>query len=198
MKGIILTFILGFTLTSVLGQHPILAQFSAQQIGDRVRVDFGIMGGASCVGAILERRANLEDFEEVGLISGICGGSEFTEYYFIEDNSPIPNTINYYRLSLGQQGNSSELAFEFIPFTTNLFGFPNPAENEINLRWDNVSSEKRILRIYDMKGRITKGDFIANSSRAVLDISTIETGSYFVVLMDEDEAVVGVQKFIKL
>jgi hypothetical protein len=146
----------------------------------------------------MERRANLEDFEEVGVISGICGGSEYTEYYFIEDSSPIPNTLNYYRLSLGQQGNSSELAFEFIPFTTNLFTFPNPAENEINLRWDNVSSEKRILRIYDMKGRIIDGDFIANSSRAVLDISTIETGSYFVVLMDEDEAIVGVQKFIKL
>jgi hypothetical protein len=198
MKGIILTFILGFTLASVVGQHPIRAQFSAQQIGGKVRVDFGVIGGASCVGVTMERRANLEDFEEVGVISGICGGSEYTEYYFIEDSSPIPNTLNYYRLSLGQQGNSSELAFEFIPFTTNLFTFPNPAENEINLRWDNVSSEKRILRIYDMKGRIIDGDFIANSSRAVLDISTIETGSYFVVLMDEDEAIVGVQKFIKL
>lgn len=198
MKGTILTCI--FCLFGLLGltQHPILAQFTAQQIGGTVRIDFGIKGGSSCDGVTLERRTATEDFEVAGLISGVCGGSEFTEYYFIEDTSPAPNQVNYYRLKLGQQGNSEELAFEFIPFETDLFVFPNPVASELNLRWINVSSETRIIRIYNNQGQLVAGDYLANSFRTTINIDFLNTGSYFAFLLDESEAVLGVQKFIKL
>lgn len=198
MKGTLLIFII--CLFGLLGfaQHPILAQFTAQQIGGTVRIDFGIKGGASCVGATLERRTATEDFEVAGLITGVCGGSEFTEYYFIEDTTPAPNQVNYYRLKLGQQGNSEELAFEFIPFETDLFVFPNPVVSELNFRWINVSSETRIIRIYNTQGQLVAGDYLANSFRTTINIDFLNTGSYFAFLLDENEAVLGVQKFIKL
>ena len=197
MKEVIASIILG--LCSFLGtaQHPILAQFSAQQIGGVVRIDFGIKGGASCVGVTLERRTEGEDFMEVGYISGICGGTSQTEWYAVDDVNPVSNTTNFYRLRLGQEGNSDELAFDFVYLGSDLLLFPNPVQDQLSLRWVNVSSTLRIIRIYASDGRLVSPDYTSNGYSALLDLSFLEDGLYHLVLQDEKGKVLSTKSFLK-
>lgn len=197
MKGVLTSLFFVFGVLGSFAQHPILAQFSAQQIGGIVRIDFGIKGGASCVGVTLERRTEGEDFMEVGYISGICGGTSQTEWYAVDDVSPVSNTTNYYRLRLGMEGNSDELAFEYISLGSDLLLFPNPVQNNLFVRWVNVSSEERLIRIYTSYGRIVSPDFYTNSYNAALELSFLEDGLYYLVLLDEKGEALATKPFFK-
>lgn len=197
MKGVLTSWLFVVFGLTVLAQHPILEQFSAQQIGSIVRVDFGIKGGASCTGVTLQRRTENEDFVDVGYISGICGGTSQTEWYAVEDVSPVSNTINYYRLRLGMEGNSDELAFEYISLGSDLLLFPNPAQNKLFVRWVNVSSEERLIRIYAADGRIVSPDFFSNSYSAVLDLSALKDGVYYLLLLDDKGEALSTKPFFK-
>jgi choice-of-anchor B domain-containing protein len=72
---------------------------------------------------------------------------------------------------------------------TSVLVYPNPASDYIKV---SPSSAARV-ELYDLSGRLV---LVENSSNEI-NISTIQTGTYFVVLYDEQRSVIGTSKLVK-
>jgi len=73
--------------------------------------------------------------------------------------------------------------------------YPNPANNE--LRITNYELRNGVIEIYDVFGRLQKGERIKEKGEGttIIDISHLSAGVYFIRLTDEKSS--AVQKFIK-
>ena len=115
--------------------------------------------------------------------------------YFIKDNSS-----NIWRLTFSFFGGSSsgEIAFnkeliaaldvnELQPIT-GLNLFPNPANDQFTLLFDNKSNESRI-EIIDISGKLVYGDQFLGSGLNVhtLDASQFESGIYLLNIISQDQ-----------
>jgi hypothetical protein len=157
--------------------------FEARQLRDRIQVDFGIIGGASCNGVQLERRSEHGDFEVIEIIQGVCGGSEFTEWYRFTDHSPLSNQKNIYRLIFGfSQGKSEEITIDFIPLQDLILLYPNPAKETVNVKFENTSAREAFLSVYNSRSELVFESFGIQGSEFKLDITDYPAGSYFLRL----------------
>lgn len=159
--------------------HPILDNFNIVQIGNSVQINFAIQGGASCVGVDLERSDDSFNFEIVGSISGVCGGSEFVEFYSLPDENPIRGEKSFYRLRLGSQGRSELVEFTFVPLENGLKVFPNPASDQCFVRFDNSNSSPHVVQLIDQRGR-TLRSFETSSSQVEFDLNDLLSGIYLI------------------
>ena len=97
-----------FLPMSLFGQeHPILNYFSANLGDNDVYLSWEIMGGGQCNGIQILRSTDSLNYVEIGDVQGVCGSPDFAQQYDFTDESPVENSINYYRLELGVQGFSS-------------------------------------------------------------------------------------------
>lgn len=173
--------------------EEILEQFSIRQLGHEIRIDAGIKGGASCLGITLERLVN-DNFEAVDEIGGVCGGSEFTEYYVLYDQSPVPNAYNIYRLRLGFSGLTHTSEILFVPPTGGMVLYPNPANEWIDLKWDEIVSDAT-LEMFSHDGKLFRSFSDNSGTELRLLISELPAGVYLVVLRTPIE-VVGRRKLV--
>ena len=67
--------------------------------------------------------------------------------------------------------------------------FPNPARKDVTIRFENVTTEKKIITISDVAGRNIKTVDCLNSS-AVIDVSDFAEGIYFIHLISGNEQLV--------
>lgn len=172
--------------SSQLGD-AILAGLSVQQVGNVIRADFGILGGASCLGAELQRyRADAgPDFIVVDRIREVCGGTEFVEHYTLIDEAPLNGGASTYRLSLGGIGFTRSLEVEFVPFFDTMVIFPNPASEFIRVRWDALPGQRWELRIHDLTGRILLAEEVVGNTLAI-PVSHFAEGAYYLSIEDEE------------
>lgn len=154
--------------------------FEARQLRDRIQIDFGIIGGASCNGVTLERRSENGQFGVVEIIQGVCGGSEYTEWYRFTDESPLAYQKNIYRLIFGfSQGKSEEIIIDFIPLEDLLLVYPNPAKDELKLKFENTSKREVNLFIYNSRSEVIFESAGLKVSDLSLDVSNYPAGSYY-------------------
>jgi len=159
--------------------HPVLDNFNIVQTGNSVQINFAIQGGASCVGVDLERSNDSFNFEIVGSISGVCGGSEFVEFYSLLDDNPIRGEKSFYRLRLGSQGRSELFEFTFVPLENGLNVYPNPASDKCYVRFDNSNSTPHLIQLFDQKGR-SLSSFETNEFQVEFDLENFEVGVYLI------------------
>jgi hypothetical protein len=143
----------------------LLAGFTAQQIGNTIRADFGIIGGASCLGAELQRlNQSNGEYEVVAAIREVCGGTDFTEFYTLVDLAPEQGRTNTYRLFLGGEGVTREVDVFFAAIFDQLLLFPNPTAHHLQLRLDALPSISFTARVFDMQGKaLLNADFVGNT-----------------------------------
>ncbi len=67
---------------------------------------------------------------------------------------------------------------------TNFSIFPNPANNELHIKYTNISSDYFAL-IYSVDGRLIQ-KFSLNESKSILDIHSLTDGMYFIKLVNVD------------
>lgn len=143
----------------------ILAGFTAQQIGNTVRADFGIIGGASCLGAELQRinQANGE-YEVVSAIREVCGGTDVTEFYTLVDDSPIQGAVNTYRLFLGGEGATREVDVYFVALFDEVLIFPNPTAQRLQIRVDALPGTTFDVQVFNLSGQLLRStNFVGNT-----------------------------------
>lgn len=169
-------------------QHPILASFVLVQVDNTVQLTFGVLGGASCNGVEWERAGEDLVFETVGAISGVCGGSEFTEYYSLIDEDPIEGEMSYYRLVLGSQGRSSRVSFQFIPLDDGVKVYPNPAQKEVNVRFSNPSQKNAQLVLRNLQGQKLL-ELRGNSDQWNFDVDLLPEGMYILAVLSDDDSI---------
>lgn len=143
----------------------ILAGFTAQQIGNTVRADFGIIGGASCLGAELQRlNQSNGEYEVVAAIREVCGGTDITEFYTLVDEAPAQGRVNTYRLFLGGEGVTREVEVFFTAVFDQLLLFPNPTAQRLQIRLDALPGTSFTARVFDMQGKeFLSANFVGNT-----------------------------------
>ena len=142
-----------FQLVLALAQNP-ANYFNAKIIGDAVALNFELRQGAVCFGIQIERRDAFSNFEQIGVISGVCGSEDQPESYVFTDNAPLQNQRSFYRLIFNGIGQSSELEVfmpgfnnaDFVvaiePSTQQLaIFFRNPLEKPVQLNLFSLSGE---------------------------------------------------------
>lgn len=191
LSGMRVPTVMSVLLLGVISQvyaqagNAILSSFTVQQIGDLIRADFGILGGASCFGAELQRSTDGENsWETVASISGVCGGSEFTEYYTFNDYTPQHGVQNAYRLELGGVGRTMTREVFFTVLDDGILVWPNPVHDQLNIRWEGLPTKRHRVVVSDSRGIfIDEVEVVGNT--VSIDLSRHLSGVYIVYLFDE-------------
>ncbi|MBL7941779.1 MAG: T9SS type A sorting domain-containing protein [Flavobacteriales bacterium] len=149
-------------------QEDFLSNLTATQLGNLVRIDFTVAAGTSyCLGVDLERSTDGLNFESIGFLPGVCGGSEFEESYFMVDSMPEINRMNHYRLDMGLIGKSDVIEVLFVLLENGIRCFPNPADDVVHIYFDNPNNLGTHLHIVDSIGRTVHRDATALRSFSI-------------------------------
>ncbi len=187
-------FALSLTMT-VWAQHPLLSNFTGFQQNETIHLSWTFSSGSQCSGIHIFRSRDGEMFEEIGRISGICGASESPVTYSFTDSLPLPNTVNYYRLELGNQGFSTTLKIEY--FVPGKGGYSIITSGSgIEVLVDKPPARKGVAHIFDIRGN--KVDEFEFSTRRISLVNNQRgAGAYIFRLVYENGAILN-GKFVSV
>ncbi len=191
MKKLFLLVLLfaGISLQGLSQEHEILSYFFGLIKDDIIILKFGITGGNTCNGILINHSTDDINYVQVGEIPGICG-SQITEvpYTFIHDN-PVSGQKNYYKLELGLQGSSTPLIITF--YNTGEDGyilFPNPGRDIMQILVTGNGEPVELL-FRDVSGK-TIGN-LNSASGKLISIPTQDwiSGIYFISIYKSGELI---------
>jgi len=178
----------------------LLSKFNANVVGEKVLLAWRIKAGNTCDGIEVYRSTDTVNFLLLGNVEGICGNLSFPVDYEYFDESPVPNSLNFYRLNLGGNGFSHVISIWYFDFSEkDYFISPNPVRERATLRFKNDSGLEVNLFVYDLIGN----EYLrlkTNSDNFVLESSMFEPGEYLFRLQSEDlnsEPVSGKVVFVR-
>lgn len=185
-------FVLLLALGSIMLSHAqeaddFLSDFLAVQQGEEIYLRWTIKSGNTCDGTIIQRSTDSIYFEQIGEISGICGSPNQSITYDFTDMQPEKNSINYYRLELGQYGYTSKVAIDFIILNEDGYSLqPNPVSTRSKLVFENPDNNEVEFCLIDIQGRMAMNMF-TTSNQFWIDASMIQSGTYIFKLMTEQK-----------
>lgn len=80
---------------------------------------------------------------------------------------------------------------DHLPYDLSIY--PNPAENEIQIKSDVLAGNT--LQVFDIYGKLVKNEFINQSENARVDIADLEAGIYILQLSNRDQ-ILAAQKLV--
>jgi hypothetical protein len=166
-------------VSTILGwSQKAVRYFEAQRISDqRVQLNWITSAGLTCPDLFIERSTDLNNFQEVYRHSGVCGSTfEEISYYWVDEDA-LPG-ISYYRIqeSFGQHRDTIEV---FNPSgNAEVFMFPNPASDVINIYRNDEGVEKASLIVFSSDGKLISQTDIENQTKSI-DISQLGDGLYY-------------------
>lgn len=148
----------------------------------------------------LERSEDAKAFKAIGKIQGQGTTLETTEYAYA-DETVVSNVLYYYRLKqMDIDGNfeySNVVSARIKDGKGEMTVYPNPIGDEEELTVELfITQQNTSLQLVDMQGRIIRVyelDQAAGWINTTLDISTLESGTYFLKSSDGQ-----VKRFVKL
>ena len=147
----------------VLGQYTFLSSLTGTQVNQTIFLSFTIKGGNTCTGTGIERSADGIYFTRIGEIPGVCGSASSDETYSFTDNSPVPNTINYYRVELGLLSGFYSDAIPVNYVDLGAYGFkvfPNPVIQQSVIYFSNDKKELFDFRIFNLRGKLVQQKYL--------------------------------------
>lgn len=177
-RFILLTFFPWSIALNAQDVSAVLALLDLSQEADKVKVTVAIRGGASCQGVELERKIGTGDYAFIDSYPGICGGTDFTEYYYLTDNQPLAGTEVFYRVNLGQVGYSDPIKFLYVSLDeSGISLYPNPSKGLLNIYVQEASTVFFQLEILDASGAVVhKEDFF--NERHQISLVGLRSGIY--------------------
>jgi len=169
-----------------------LHSFTATPKSKTVQLDWRTASELNNAFFEIERSANGRDFENIGKVAG-AGTSQTPLDYEFTDLLPL-NGWNYYRLR--QVDFDGE--FSYSPIQAVLMGkagevrllvFPNPTNNELNLKTDHLLQAGDRIEIYDYTGRQVLHVSASDAINAPITVSQLPAGTYIVRLRTADGTV---------
>ena len=127
----------------------------------------------------IERSADLVNWDIIGTLPG-SGTTSETKFYRFVDPSPLPNRVNYYRLTQTDfDGTSKVTDIKSVYFRADLAlsVHPNPANQFV--RVEGIGTVDCDVKWYDFLGRLVRCPVLNRSSQFVLfDTQQLEEGVY--------------------
>ncbi|MBK7965886.1 MAG: T9SS type A sorting domain-containing protein [Bacteroidetes bacterium] len=161
-------------------QDSLFSFFNVQQDGNKVIVFLTIRGGIQCSGLQVQRGTDSINYTLVHEFPGVCGSPSADESYVWVDDSPSRNTVNYYRLEIGNLGIVSEHKFVFFQYFEGdkLLITPNPCE-DCTIRFPNDKREKVRVQLFSIDGKFLLEEESTNNFYSLKDFDL--QGSTFLV-----------------
>lgn len=180
-----LLFPLSCCLPAFLGAQVVYDDFSLSQQQNAVQISWRIKSGSLCNGTTLFRTAADKDIK-VAYIDGICGSEIEDKNYSLTDLHPVPNAANTYYLQFGA-GEFTEKQTIFVRYLSpgQLYLSPNPAETMLLVEWRNLHNETYYVEIFSDSGASVLREKQPASETSALQVGTIPSGSYTIVLTTE-------------
>lgn len=169
-----------FSIQYVIAQtSSILSFFSGSESNGTVYLSWQVIAGSTCNGIQIQRSTDKISYIEVGNIPGICGDLTSPQDYDFIDLAPIKNSLNYYRLELGNTGYSQVLSVDVIDISENGFQVrPNPAFSITRILFENSNRASYDFKIYSVTGTLV---FSASNNEDFFefDADLLQDGLYF-------------------
>lgn len=142
-----------FPLSGKSQPHTLLQDFSGYQQDNQLVLRWTFHSGSLCEGTRIERSSDGLTFNLIGEIPGVCGspGSAFTYTYI--DSIPIVNSVNHYRLELGNFGYTTTISVEFIKASGRGFVVMSNNSRQTEILFQNSPGRKANAIIYNSLGK---------------------------------------------
>jgi hypothetical protein len=165
---------------------PFLESFSIVKDGDHVLLNWATRPGITCQGIDVLRSADQVAYTAIHHFEGICGGPTASVSYQYIDEHPLPNTRNYYRLSLGDLGMSGERSVEVILLGRAGYRVqPHPASGQATVHFDNAHLEPCRMFWADITG-LQVGDWQTQGEFFAVDVTAFRPGIYVLRIQDSE------------
>ena len=167
--------------------QSILSDFDIDLNQGKVLLAWTIKSGNICNGIEIYRSTFNDSvgFAIIEEIQGVCGDLSAPVAYTFTDQSPVLNTVNYYKLHLGGQEYSQVLNVEVVQIPSNSYLLrPNPIYGTSDLLFENANNENIELKIYDDFGSIIYKEQ-TNGNRFILDSNSVSSGLYYFTIENQ-------------
>ncbi len=183
-----------FTLASEQNPLPIeLVYFKGDCYNNFTRLEWETASETNNNVFVIERSTDAQTFEEIGRLAGAGNSNQSITYSFNDNNPPLRKT--YYRLKqIDFDENFSYSNIIFVECNNiklpQFSVYPNPFKSEINIEMSNISSEKIIIEIYNLEGKILRTythQNIDTKFTKTIDLRELAPAMYAVRLISGDD-----------
>lgn len=174
-----------FPLSGKSQPHTLLLDFSGYQQDNQLVLRWTFRSGSLCEGTRIERSSDGLTFNLIGEIPGVCGspGSAFTYNYI--DSFPNVNSVNHYRLELGNFGYTTTISVEYIKANSSGFVVMSNNSGQTDILFQNTPGRKATVIIYNSIGkRVMELD--GTGRRIALPPGKLAAGVYLLLLNFSD------------
>ncbi|MBK6347319.1 MAG: hypothetical protein IPF68_15565 [Bacteroidales bacterium] len=187
---LLLLLILSQSHLVVAQPHALLQDFSGYQEGSYLVLRWTFRSGSLCEGTRIERSTDGLFYTEIGRIPGFCGNPDSPITYTFTDSLPGVNTVNYYRLELGNYGFSSIVPLEHLNLGKNSFIVFSDSTGQTEIYFHNVPGRTGTAVLYSSDGkRIMETEISGN--RLSLPSGRYTPGAYLLLLAFNDNTSVS-------
>lgn len=157
-----------------------LKSFTANKKENNVTLDWSVANEINFSGYQIEKSADGRNFESIGMINAMnINNYSFTDFHF--------KNTSYYRLKMIDK--NGKFTYSNIIFLENkksslISVYPNPAKGSVMI---NNLSENSKISIVNYLGQTVLQKSNLNSSIINLDISSLSTGNYAIIVNDLNE-----------
>ena len=163
-------------------QLSILEKFSGEHLSGKVFLSWTVKSGQTCNGIRIYRSDDSLSYTEIGDIQGVCGNLGFSVDYTFQDNNPVKNKVNYYRLDLGGIELTYSIALEVIDVGQNDYYLKaNPLVEQTKLYFRNSTQQNTVLSIVNQSGQVIETKE-TNADYFILNSSDYLSGQYYFTL----------------
>lgn len=175
--------------TSYSQADSMLNDFTAFVSGSNVVLDWEIGSGNLCNGIKIHRSSDDINWQEIGEIVGQCGSISEPVHYQWTDYSPIPNSINYYKLELGVSGSTSSINIHYVELGSDEYKIaPHPITSVSKIYFSNPSKLEYCFKVIDLAGNIVYMEEDIHTDEVEFDRTGLDPGYYFFTLLYDGDA----------
>jgi hypothetical protein len=151
----------------------------------------------------VQRSTDATNFTDIGIVNAI-GSANKTSYAYTDVNAAFqPATVLYYRLKIvntNGQYSYSKIVSIILNKNINVFVFPNPVKQVLNIRLNSTNSNTLIIQISDLNGRVVYSERRAagQNTNISVDVKQWKPQVYVVKVINSKNEVLTTQKFEKM
>lgn len=137
-----------------------------------------IEGGNTCNGIEIYRSVDDQNYSLIHTIDGVCGNVNSPVAYQFEDENPISNQTNYYKVKLGFGDLSRSVSIFYIRLNTEgYYIFPNPTEGQLKIHFQNEDFAEAEIKLMNSSGQIIES-YQTNTDFLEPDLNNLAAGLY--------------------
>ncbi|MBK0382122.1 T9SS type A sorting domain-containing protein [Pedobacter sp. SD-b] len=179
-----------------------LLTFEVNKNNNGVGLNFTTSKETNNKGFDIERAGDQnQNFSKIGFVDAKINPQTINNYNFI-DAYPLQGN-NYYRLKQIDNDGKFEyseiksLRFDFNNQQQSILIYPNPAKDFIKVTLPSGQLGAVKMNIINLNGATVKSEKYKAGQELTQDISNLKSGMYLLEIRDENEGLLGVNKFIK-